>query len=627
MVLPLEMMERIPLEPRDIGGELLDILSRGLYSNAMDAIREYAQNGIDAQASNIWISVDGPKVTVHDDGHGMDEQTLRHARRFGMSDKNTRENVGFRGIGIYSAFGMCDSLEIATHQLGDLDEYTMHFSFGEMRKILEEDKSGELRSGVALSDLLYEYVRFGTTTYNHDYGDRQYTVVTLDGVGQEYRAQLTDASALNDYLLNTLPAAFPSEDYGPTVNKWLAEYVKIRPIQIVLRVGNEPEISVRPQLAASVNLPEWNWIRNADGIPVAFTWHALSPHRRRLGSRYVGDDSGEASGFLLRLKGFTLGSRLSLKPLWPALGGGILYHHFTGEVHVLDSAKVFPNAARDDLEPSVSQQELYRALREYFDVLNRRADLDREINRATSQMEVLRETLGGLTSRFEDENEDPFELYRLCGNYLEELSNTEKQMLRLTRGRKAIRPNTQQKASLDSLRTLIADYNRKTNALLRRAQRFTESRRRPPNPDRQPPPQVVLLKRAVAALNSMKQNFPGDDVQQAVSTVESAARAQSLGRAVAVLDALKAQGIQLTNEVELARQDLRSSLGWAATGPVSLEEVIADLNFSVDTDEQWSLFVRTVDQGLVVAASGRGQQFELALQAIAEELSQDSLFQ
>ena len=208
-----------------------------------------------------------------------------------------------------------------------------------MRKILEEDKSGELRSGVALSDLLYEYVRFGTTRYNYDYGDKQYTVVTIDGVEQEYRAQLTDASALNDYLLNTLPTAFPTEGYGPTVNEWLAEYVKIRPVQIFLRVGNEPEIPVRPQLAASVNSPEWNWVHNADGTPIAFAWHALSPHRRRLGSRYVGDDSGEIAGFLLRLKGFTLGNRLSLKPFWPALGGGALYHHFTGEVHVLDQCQ------------------------------------------------------------------------------------------------------------------------------------------------------------------------------------------------------------------------------------------------------------------------------------------------
>ena len=406
MVVPPDLMERLPLEPRDIGGELLDILSRGLYSNAKDAIREYAQNGIDANASNIWVNVDGPRVTVYDDGQGMDWETLRRARRFGMSDKNTQENVGFRGIGIYSAFGMCDSLEISTHQLGASDEYTVHFNFGEMRSILEGDRSGEFRSGVALSDLLYEYVRFSRTPFQHEYGDRQYTVVTLDGIEQEYRAQLTDASELNDYLLSTLPVAFPDQNYGPIVNAWLVEYVKVRPVQVFLRVGDEPEISVEPHLVAFVEPPERDWIQGSEGTPVAFAWHALSPYRRRLGSRFTGDESAEAAGFLLKLKGFTLGDRMALKILWPALGGGALYHHFTGEIHILDGAGAFPNAARDGLEPSVSQQDLERRLRDYFDGLNRRADLNREINRAGSQMEVLRETLAGLTSRFESEDED-----------------------------------------------------------------------------------------------------------------------------------------------------------------------------------------------------------------------------
>ena len=623
MVVRIDSMERLPLEPRDIGGELLDILSRGLYSNAKDAIREYAQNGIDADASNIWVSVDGPRVTVHDDGHGMDWETLRRARRFGMSDKNTQENVGFRGIGIYSAFGMCDSLEIATHQLGASDEYAVHFNFGEMRRILEDDRSGELRSGVALSDLLYEYVRFNNTPYQSEYGDRQYTVVTLDGIEQEYRAQLSDASDLNDYLLNTLPAAFPDEGYGPTVSGWLSEHVKIRPVQIFLRVGDEPEISVHPQLVAFVDPPERDWIRGSDGTSVAFAWHALSPYRRRLGSRFAGDDSADAAGFLLRLKGFTLGDRMALKVLWPALGGGALYHHFTGEVHILEGADVFPNAARDGLEPSVAQQDLEKRIRDYFDGLNRRADLNREINHAGNQMDVLRETLAGLTSRFESEDEDPFELYRLCRNHLEELSNTERQMLRLTRGRKAIRPTPDQKESLDNIRALIADSNRKTNNLLRRAQRFTESRRRASNSDLQPPPQVAMLNRAVAALTSMGNDSPSADVQQAISTVQAAARAQSVSRTVAVLDGLKAQGLRLTDEVESARQELRSSLGWSATGPVSLEELIADLGFSIETHEQWLLFVRALDQGLVLAASGRGQQYETALRAVAEELSQD----
>ena len=79
---------RLALEPEEVGGELLDILSRGLYSDARDAIREYAQNGVDAGASTIRVTVNGPRVVIRDDGAGMDKETLQKSRRFGISEKN-----------------------------------------------------------------------------------------------------------------------------------------------------------------------------------------------------------------------------------------------------------------------------------------------------------------------------------------------------------------------------------------------------------------------------------------------------------------------------------------------------------------------------------------------------------
>ena len=115
MVSQQRTSRRIPLEPWEVGGELLDILSRGLYTDAKDALREYVQNSVDADASNVHITIDGPVVTIRDDGHGMDFDTLRRARRLGASDKGIMFNVGFRGIGIYAAFGMCEILTIQTH--------------------------------------------------------------------------------------------------------------------------------------------------------------------------------------------------------------------------------------------------------------------------------------------------------------------------------------------------------------------------------------------------------------------------------------------------------------------------------------------------------------------------------
>ena len=131
---------RVPLESWEVGGELLDILSRGLYSDAKDALREYVQNGVDAVAEDIVITVDGSRVVIRDDGHGMDEEGIRAARRFGMSSKSPRDMVGYRGIGIYSSFGICEEMTISSRQAGMANLIGWTFRFGEMRRLLESDK-------------------------------------------------------------------------------------------------------------------------------------------------------------------------------------------------------------------------------------------------------------------------------------------------------------------------------------------------------------------------------------------------------------------------------------------------------------------------------------------------------
>ena len=110
--------QTVQFQSWEVGGELLDILSRGLYSDAKAALREYVQNGVDARAQNITITVDGPKAVIRDDGVGMDLDEMRAARRFGMSNKSPMHAVGFRGIGIYSAFGICEEMTITSRQKG-----------------------------------------------------------------------------------------------------------------------------------------------------------------------------------------------------------------------------------------------------------------------------------------------------------------------------------------------------------------------------------------------------------------------------------------------------------------------------------------------------------------------------
>ncbi len=268
MVSQQRMNQRIALEPWEVGGELLDILSRGLYTDAKDALREYVQNSVDAHASNVHITIDGPVVTVRDDGVGMDFDTLRRARRLGASDKGVRSNIGFRGIGIYAAFGMCETLTIQTHQANATELLNLRMHFGEMSRVLERDRDAPKRSSIALTDLLYEHTNFLRGDFTGDPKD-QFTMIRLEGLQPEYRSQLSNLSDVHEYLLNTLPVLFPETGYGADVNQWMRDTLELNPINVVLRVGKEPEVVVAPQLAVRVHKPQARYLEDAEGG----SWH------------------------------------------------------------------------------------------------------------------------------------------------------------------------------------------------------------------------------------------------------------------------------------------------------------------------------------------------------------------
>ena len=508
MTVQNQVTETIPMEAWEVGAELLEILSTGLYSNARDAIREYAQNGIDAGAATILVTVDGPRVVVRDDGTGMDQDTLIKARRFGMSEKTSLLHVGYRGIGVYSAFGMCDMLTITTKQEGDETLISLQFDFGRMRQLLERDRAADKREELPLVDVITRHTKTGRRPYPPDRIDEHFTVVNLDGVRQEYRSQLSDASGLNSYLLRTLPIAFPDQAYGKPVNEWLGKEVGLNPVRVVLRIGQEPEAPLSPIIAEDVGEPEFGRLNDKGGDPIALLWHAVSTTGNRISGFDGEDESSGTSGFLLRSKGFTLGNRLTLKPLWPALGGRTVYHHYTGELHVLARANVYPNAARDDLEPSEHKQWLVSQLENYFYTLNRSANLDRTIINLRKRLDGSDLTLKDLESQLGNDNADPFNLYRLNQDNIENLDKTERDLERLIpkgRARRRFEPNDEQMSLLVELRAQLKEVRAVATRLNRVVQRRTTGQltAAPETPAREIPPEVALLERAVQAMESM----------------------------------------------------------------------------------------------------------------------------
>jgi len=249
------------------------------------------------------------------------------------------------------------------------------------------------------------------------------------------------------------------------------------------------------------------------------------------------------------------------------------------------------------------------------------------MTRAERLVEGLDKVLEGLKTRQQSPDQDPFDITREAIAYLDDLEIAEKELLKQTSaGRRRPRPELTeaQQERLEATKGAIHSAVKTFGEVVRRAQRRTERAEREPRiaPSAQPPPQVTLLANALSELQSMAEENPDQRVLAAVNELEPAVRVHSVPGAIGVLDDLKAAGVQLSAGVEGARKELRALIGWSPLAPISLEEALAQVGVSLETDREESL-VRAVDRGLLAALGGRSDRYEMILRSIAEAVSDE----
>lgn len=98
------------------------------YKGTASAVAELVDNSIQAQAKNVYIMIGASgdvnhpiRITVADDGVGMDKGTLRQALRFGGSSRfNDRGGLGRYGMGLpNSSLSQARRVEVYTWQKAD----------------------------------------------------------------------------------------------------------------------------------------------------------------------------------------------------------------------------------------------------------------------------------------------------------------------------------------------------------------------------------------------------------------------------------------------------------------------------------------------------------------------------
>jgi len=354
--------ETLPVDKGEIGGNLISIVTKGLYTNPLDCIREYVQNGVDASASEVIIQITGNSVIVRDNGNGMNRDNLIQSRGLAISDKDPAEDVGFRGIGIYSGYDLAGQMIVTTKQAGDSSGYRMRVDFSEMKK--NEERPKTMR--VSLFDLLAQHTYFKKMNYV-DQDALSFTTVELREVNDVHLRALSDRGAMRKYILLNLPIDFEDKfTYRSLINEELrAQVPGFKAAKVILRSDDTPDEIVAKPSIENLQSPRFDSVVNSKGEKIGYYWACLSSDGA-IGKDEDGDSGSggtrDYQGFVFKCKGFTVGDRHQLRRLFKT-GNGALYQWYTGEIYVIDH-KVRPNAARNDFEASAAKNQLEFAVRE-----------------------------------------------------------------------------------------------------------------------------------------------------------------------------------------------------------------------------------------------------------------------
>lgn len=402
----------------DIGAEVISIITKGMYPDPKDALREYIQNGVDALAKNMSIKIRQESIVVEDDGHGMDYEILRKAIRVGISDKNPTKSVGFMGIGIYSAFHLCENLTIYSRGKKNIPN-RLTMDFGSMKSILTEQKELRLANNlkseelIDLQSLLESCIHL---TEDGELAENEYpstgTRVEMARIEPEFYTALSGFDEVADYLRNVIPLRFDTVNftYGQQIEDQITEICTQRNqrfelINLSLQVNSQFEKLYRPYKNIDFNRdnlplqPKFEPIES-DGEFFGVAWGCLNSVRKKI-------DNKNLRGFILKKQGFSIGRRESMVKYFPR--GNTFFDRYSGEVIVVNP-KILPNASRNDLEYSPLRSSFFRALTGVADSFDDVANEYQEYSKADDELAITHETIKKEIGSYNEYEEDTEQL-------------------------------------------------------------------------------------------------------------------------------------------------------------------------------------------------------------------------
>ena len=372
-----------------VGPEIFQLITSGMYDNPLAIYREYVQNAADSIAlsgspeRSVRIAINRPEssVTIFDNGPGLSrEQAVEALVPLAQSQKPRTLSRGFRGIGRLAGLAFAESVTFLTRS--HPDEPITRISW-------DGAKINQLAQNSALSwEAIRECVTIDTNTGLERPG--RFFEAKIDGVGRHAAGQLLNEKVVRTYIGEVCPVPMRHDfSYACEIESIFEERQK--PLALHIEIEGEPAPVTRPFgdtiWLSSDRKDRFNELericipslRGDDAAAVGWLLHSsyLGAIPQKLGIR----------GIRARAGNIQVGDEKAFDHLFPE---DRFNRWCVGEIHVLDPA-IVPNARRDYFEPGPRLRNLENHLGA---VCRRIADQCREASKARNRKRRLQALLG-----------------------------------------------------------------------------------------------------------------------------------------------------------------------------------------------------------------------------------------
>ena len=331
-----------------IGGDIIRLITAGMYDNPLVIYREYLQNAADAIASrnnsdgSVLVSIDpiNSRVTILDNGTGLSPTDAAHRLvPIGNSTKTPGVDRGLRGVGRLAALAFADELHFTTRTRASDPVTRVSWDGRALRELdLQRiDANAAVEACTSICEI------------PDDCWPERFFHVTISGVSRHAAPTLLNQDVVRQYISEVCPVPLDSSfPLASELGKFLGEYTNYFVLEVRLSETSAPivrpfgsAVPLTDQYSAAFERVETRVIPQLDrDAPAAVLWLAHTPYAgsisRRLGIR----------GLRARVGNIQVGSEDVFEHLFheTRFNGWCV-----GEIHIVDD-RIVPNGRREYFE-------------------------------------------------------------------------------------------------------------------------------------------------------------------------------------------------------------------------------------------------------------------------------------